>query len=95
MGMERWLERHGRALAVLIALVCAGYFAGSTHVPQPVPDFALGSGGIYRLEIGAVFFVACFLAVMAFLQALSGKGFPKFESEDQIEDPASDSSSRR
>jgi hypothetical protein len=102
--MERRLERHGPALAVFIALVCAGYFAASTHVPDPVPGFALRSPGIYRLEIGAVFFVATFLAAMVVLRALrdgprglraDASDLPGPVDLDQIEDPASDSSSRR
>ncbi|HST69895.1 MAG TPA: hypothetical protein VLI94_09580 [Solirubrobacterales bacterium] len=102
--MERWLERHGPALAVFIALVCAGYFAASTHVPDPVPGFALRSPGIYRLEIGVAFFVASFLAAMVLLRTLRDgpKGLRADAPDpympvdlDQIEDPASASSKRR
>jgi hypothetical protein len=110
MDMQRRLDRYGLAFAVLMALACGCYFAASTHVPHPVPGFALRSPGIYRLEIGAAFFVASFLAAMAVLQALRDGGFPTFEAKrlesdtsdrtttvdlDQIEDPASASSNRR
>jgi hypothetical protein len=44
-------------------------------VPEPVPDFALRAEEIYRLEVGAAFFVACYLVTMTFLLALSGRGF--------------------
>lgn len=73
--MERLLRRYGFAALVLGALACACYLAGSTTVPDPVPDFALRAEEIYRLEIGGAFFVAFYLATMAFVLALSGRGF--------------------
>lgn len=43
-----------------------------------MPDYALRAAEVYRLEIGAAFFVAFYLVVMALLLALSGKGFAEF-----------------
>jgi hypothetical protein len=76
--VERWFRRYGFAALVLGALACACHLAGSATVPDPVPDFALQAEEIYRLEIGAAFFVAFYLATMAFVLALSGKGFAEF-----------------
>lgn len=61
-----------------MALACSSYLAGSAAVPEPVPDYALQSQEIYRLEIGAAFFVAFYLATMAVVLALNGKGFAEF-----------------
>lgn len=76
--MRRPLEKYVFALLVVMALACAIYFAGTVVVPEPVPDFALRAGEIYRLEVGAAFFVAFYLATMAFFLALDGKGFAEF-----------------
>jgi hypothetical protein len=40
-----------------------------------VPDFALQAEEVYRLEIGTAFFIAFYLATMALLLALGGRGF--------------------
>jgi hypothetical protein len=71
-------ERYGFAFLVLGALACASYLAGSAVVPEPVPDYALQAEEIYRLEIGAAFFVAFYLVTMALLLALHGRGFAEF-----------------
>lgn len=76
--MQRLLKRYGFAFLVFVALACASFLAGSVAMPEPVPDYALQSEEIYRLEIGAAFFVAFYLALMAILLALSGKGFAEF-----------------
>lgn len=76
--MQRLLEKYSLALLVLLALACASYLGGSTAVPQPVPDYALQAEEIYRLEIGAAFFVAFYLATLTVMLALSGKGFAEF-----------------
>ena len=73
--MSHWLHRYALAFLVLLALACASYLAGSAAVPHPVPDFALQAPEIYRLEIGAAFFVAFYLATLAVVLALGGKGF--------------------
>jgi hypothetical protein len=52
--------------------------AGTAATPEPVPDFALRAPEIYRLEIGAAFFAAFYLATLAFLLALGGRGFAEF-----------------
>lgn len=36
---------------------------------------------VYRLEIGGAFFVAFYLATLAFLLALSGRGFAEFGTQ--------------
>lgn len=76
--MRRLLKKYIFALLVVVALACASYLAGTVAVPEPVPDFALRAAEIYRLEIGAAFFVAFYLATMALLLALGGKGFAEF-----------------
>jgi len=73
--VHHWLEKYGFAFLVAMALACASYLAASVAVPHPVPDFALQAKEIYRLEIGAAFFVAFYLATLAVVLALSGKGF--------------------
>ncbi|HEX6601865.1 MAG TPA: hypothetical protein VF030_04425 [Solirubrobacterales bacterium] len=73
--MHRLLKHYGFAVLVFVALACASFLAGSAAPPEPVPDYALQSEEIYRLEIGAAFFAAFYLATMAVVLALSGKGF--------------------
>jgi len=74
-------ERYGFAFLVLVALASASYLAGSAAVPEPVPDYALQAEEIYRLEIGAAFFVAFYLATLAVVLALKGKGFTEFGTQ--------------
>jgi len=78
--VRRWPRQYGFAFLVFVALICASFLAGSAAVPEPVPDYALQSAEVYRLEIGAAFFVAFYLATMAVMLALSGKGFAEFGS---------------
>jgi hypothetical protein len=73
--MRRLLESYGFAFLIFMALACACLMAGTAAIPEPVPDFALRAPEIYRLEIGAAFFGAFYLATLAFLLALSGRGF--------------------
>jgi H+/gluconate symporter-like permease len=73
--VARRLKGYGFAFLVFVALACASYLAGSATAPEPVPDYALQAAEIYRLEIGAAFFVAFYLAVLAVVLALGGKGF--------------------
>ena len=76
--VERGIRRYGFAGLVSGALACALYLAGSVAVPDPVPDFALQAEEIYRLEIGAAFFIAFYLAAMAFVLALSNNSLGYF-----------------
>ena len=76
--MHRWPQHYGFAFFVFTALICASFLAGSAAVPEPVPDYALQAEEIYRLEIGVAFFTAFYLALMAFLLALGGRGFAEF-----------------
>jgi uncharacterized protein YlxW (UPF0749 family) len=64
-----------------MALACASFLAASAAVPEPVPDYALQAEEIYRLEIGMSFFVAFYLATMAMMLALSGRGFAEFGTQ--------------
>jgi hypothetical protein len=73
--VHRWLKHYGFALLVFVALACASFLAGSAAVPESVPDYALQSEEIYRLEIGAAFFVAFYLVTMAVVLAFEGRGF--------------------
>lgn len=79
--MHSWLRHYGFAFLVVMALACASFLAGSAAVPDPVPDYALQAEEIYRLEIGAAFFVAFYLATMAVVLALTGKGFAEFGTQ--------------
>jgi hypothetical protein len=76
--VQHWLEKYGFAFLVFVALACTSYIAGSAQVPHPVPDLALQSREIYRLEIAVAFFVAFYLATLTVLLALDGKGFAEF-----------------
>jgi hypothetical protein len=76
--MHRLLRHYGFAFLVFVALACASFLAGSAAVPHPVPDYALQAEEIYRLEIGAAFFAAFYLTLMAMLLALGGRGFAEF-----------------
>ncbi|HEU5064056.1 MAG TPA: hypothetical protein VFT79_13035 [Solirubrobacterales bacterium] len=79
--MHRWLRHYGFAFLVFVALACASFLAGSVAVPHPVPDYALQAEEIYRLEIGAAFFAAFYLALIAILLALGGRGFVEFGTQ--------------
>jgi hypothetical protein len=76
--MLQRLKNYGFALMVVAALVGAIYVAGSVKIPDPVPDYALQAEEIYRLEVGAASFVAFYLATMAVMLALDGRGFAEF-----------------
>jgi len=79
--VHRWPRQYGFAFLVFVALACASFLAGSAAAPEPVPDYALQSEEIYRLEIGMAFFVAFYLALMAILLALEGMGFAEFGTQ--------------
>jgi hypothetical protein len=76
--VRRWFQNYGFACLVLAALLSASYQAATVSVPNPVPDFALKAEQVYRLEVGATFFVVFYLAAMALVLALSGRGFAEF-----------------
>jgi hypothetical protein len=73
--VRRWLRNYGFSLLVLAALAASAYFATTVPAPHPAPDFALRASIVYRLEVGAACFVAFYLAAMAFVLALNGRGF--------------------
>lgn len=73
--MRRRLRNQGFPILVLAALVISGYLAAGVQVPAPVPDFALKAAPVYRLEVGAACFAAFYLAAMALVLALDGRGF--------------------
>lgn len=73
--LYRWLKKYGFAILVLTAIAGACYLAARVEVPDPVPDFALKSKEVYRLEIGAAFFAVFYLVALTFVLALSGRGF--------------------
>jgi hypothetical protein len=75
-----WFKSYGFAMLVLVALAGALWIAAHVAVPAPAPDFALRAEEIYRLEVGAAFFVAFYLVAMALVLALSGRGFAEFGS---------------
>lgn len=62
-------------MLVLTDLIVSGYLLASVQIPEPVPDFALQAAAIYRLEVGGASFVVLYLAAMAFVLALDGRGF--------------------
>ncbi|MGN6215402.1 MAG: hypothetical protein ACTHN7_00370 [Solirubrobacterales bacterium] len=76
--MRRRLRDIGFPILVLSALAASAYLAATAHVPDPVPDYALQAVAVYRLEIGAACFAAFYLAAMALVLALDGRGFAEF-----------------
>jgi hypothetical protein len=79
--MRGWLKDFGFPVLVLAALAASGYLAASVPVPHPVPDFALQAAPVYRLEVGAVSFAILYLAAMAFVLALGGRGFTEIGTQ--------------
>lgn len=73
--MRHRIRHHGFPVLVLAGLAVSAYLAASTTVPHPVPAFALKAAAVYRLEVGAACFVAFYLAAMAVILALDGRGF--------------------
>jgi hypothetical protein len=73
--MRRGPRNFGFPFLVLVALVGSGCVAMSSRVPTSVPDYALQSSVVYRLEVGAACFVVVYLAAIAFFLALDGRGF--------------------
>jgi hypothetical protein len=69
------VRHHGFPLLVIAGLAAAAYLAVRTTVPHPVPAFALQAAAVYRLEVGAACFVVFYLATMALVLALDGRGF--------------------
>lgn len=91
--MRRLLQRYGFAFLIFMALACSCLMAGTADAPEPVPDFALQAEEIYRLEIGAAFFVAFYLATLTFLLALGGRGFAEIGTTGLKVDQVIDSGS--
>lgn len=73
--MRHRIRDIGFPLLVLVALAVSGYFAASVRVPDPTPDFALQAAAVYRLEVGGACFAVFYLAAMALVLALDGRGF--------------------
>lgn len=73
--MRHRIRHHGFPLLVIAGLAAAAYLAASTTVPDPVPAFALQATTVYRLEVGAACFAVFYLAAMALVLALDGRGF--------------------
>jgi hypothetical protein len=86
--IKKWLEDYGFGVLVLAAIVAAGFIAVYAELPVPIPDFALKSTSLYRLEIGGASFFIFYLAVVAFVLALNGRGFtsigPRGVKADQV-----------
>lgn len=73
--MRQRIRHHGFPLLVIAGLITSAYLAASVPVPNPVPDFALQAEPVYRLEVGAACFAVFYLATMALVLALDGRGF--------------------
>lgn len=69
------IARWGFAVLVAIGVLAAGYAAWKVSVPQAIPDFALKSEALYRMEVGAGTFLGLYLIAMAFVLALNNRGF--------------------
>jgi hypothetical protein len=80
-ALVRWFRKYGFAMLVLAAIGGACYLASNVDIPSPVPAFALKAKEVYRLEIGAAFFVVFYLAAMTFVLALSGRGFAQLGTQ--------------
>jgi hypothetical protein len=72
------VRHHGFPVLVLAGLAAAAYLAASASVPHPVPSFALQATAVYRLEVGEACFVVLYLAAMALVLALDGRGIAEF-----------------
>jgi hypothetical protein len=79
--VKKWLKNFGFALLVLVALGLGVRAGLRCSVPDPVPDFALKSIDIYRVEVGAGCFIAFYLAATAFVLALNGRGVTEIGRE--------------
>lgn len=64
-----------------MALMVSGRLAMGAPTPEPVPDFALQDGAVYRLEVGAASFTILYIAAMAFVLALGGRGFTEIGTQ--------------
>ncbi len=73
-----WLRQLGFPLAVLTGLAASAYLGLTVRVPDSVPGYALQAAPVYRLEVGAASFGVFYLAAIAFLLALEGRGFVEF-----------------
>lgn len=73
--MRHRIRHHGFPVLVVAGLAAAAYLAASTTVPHPVPAFALQAIAVYRLEVGGACFAVFYLATMALVLALDGRGF--------------------
>ena len=54
---------------------------GERACARSVPNFALQASAVYRLEVGAACFAVFYLAAIAFMLALDGRGFAEFSTK--------------
>lgn len=74
-AVKSWLKNYGFAVLVFVALASATFIAINAEVPDEVPDFALNSKGLYRLEVGGASFAILYIGILALVLALHGRGF--------------------
>lgn len=79
--MRSWLKNYGFAALVFVALAGSIYVAINTEVPEEVPNFALNSADLYRLEVGGASFAILYVGIMALVLALHGRGFTQIGSD--------------
>ncbi len=72
--------RNGFAVALVVALTVALATALVSAPPTPVPAWALNSAAVWRAEVGLVIFGVLYLASVAVLLGLQGRGFTKFSA---------------
>jgi hypothetical protein len=74
-GAANWIARWGFALLVGACILAGAYISYRVAIPDPVPNFALKSVELYRVEAGAATFLGLYLVSMAFVLALYNRGF--------------------
>lgn len=74
-SLSNWIARHGFALLVLGTAIGAVWAGHRAALPEPVPDFALRSAAVYRIEVVLATFAGPYLVLMALVLALHNRGF--------------------
>lgn len=69
------IVRYGFALVVVAAVGAAAWAGCTTGLPASIPDFALRSAAVYRIEVAVATFAGPYLIFMALFLALHNRGF--------------------
>ena len=74
-GFSNLIVRHGFALLVVATAGAAAWAGCTTSLPASIPDFALRSAAVYRIEVAVATFAGPYLIFMALFLALHNRGF--------------------